>query len=134
MANPSPDLGELLTKRAELCAYHTPEAVEFGREALALFQKAVGDQHVMVADARRRLARAHYEAGELEAALAEIEAALAIFAAIHPVGSEFVQDARALRMLVRHDLGEPRALDGIEEVIASLGTKHVLGHRLEQLR
>jgi serine/threonine protein kinase len=107
MPYPSPDLGDVLRKRAELCGHDTPESVDFAREALALYRAAVGDEHVMVADARRLLARTLYEAGALEPALEEIEAALAIFAAVHPIGSEFVPETQALELLIRRALAGP---------------------------
>jgi hypothetical protein len=107
MPYPSPDLGDVLRKRAELCGHKTPEAVDFAREALALYRAAVGDEHVMVADARRLLARTLYEAGALEPALEEIQAALAIFAAVHPIGSEFVPETQALELLIRRALAGP---------------------------
>jgi tetratricopeptide (TPR) repeat protein/predicted Ser/Thr protein kinase len=96
MAYPSPDLGKVLSERAQLCDHKTPEAVEFAGEALELYRKAVGDEHVMVAEARKLLAQTHYEAGALEAARQEIEAALAIFAAVAPIGAERVPLAEAL--------------------------------------
>jgi tetratricopeptide (TPR) repeat protein len=133
MPYPGPDLGDELNRRARICEYRSPEAVEFAREALALYHKAVGDEHVMVASGRTLLARTLYEAEQLEPALEEIEAALAIFAAVDPVGSEFVAAARALAMLIRHGLGEPSALEGIEDVLASLPTTHELAERLAAL-
>jgi serine/threonine protein kinase/tetratricopeptide (TPR) repeat protein len=96
MVYPSPELGIMLSQRAELCEYGTPEAVELAREVLALQREAVGDPHVMVADAHKQLARAHYAAGALEPAREEVEAALATFAAVAPIGAEFVPETEAL--------------------------------------
>ncbi|HVI00357.1 MAG TPA: serine/threonine-protein kinase [Enhygromyxa sp.] len=102
MVYPSPDLGKLLTERAQLCDYGTDESVAFAREALALYLEAVGDQHVMIAGAREVLARAHYQRGELKPAGEEIAAALAIYAAVAPIGAEKVPEAEALAELIRH--------------------------------
>jgi serine/threonine protein kinase len=134
MPYPGPDLGDVLNRRAEICKNRSPEAVDFAREALALYREAVGDEHVMVASVRTKLARTLYEAGELEPALEEVDKALAIHAAIHPIGSAFVPETKALRMLIRYALGEPGALDGIDELLASMPKKHVLKQRLEALR
>jgi serine/threonine protein kinase/tetratricopeptide (TPR) repeat protein len=134
MPYPSPDLGDVLRKRAELCGHETAEAVELAREALALYRQAVGDQHVMVADARKLLARTHFEAGQLGPAREEVETALAIFAAVAPIGSEFVPETQALAMLIHHGLGEPGALDGLDALLVSLPKKHALTQRLEALR
>ncbi|HLT38587.1 MAG TPA: serine/threonine-protein kinase [Enhygromyxa sp.] len=134
MAYPSPDLGALLTDRAMLCGHASPESIAFAREALELYRKAVGDQHVMVADTRRMLARTLYEAGELEAAREEVEAALTIFAAVAPIGAEFVPLAEALKILIRHAQGEPEALDGVEGVIGKLPDDDALRRRLVELR
>jgi serine/threonine protein kinase len=134
MAYPSPDLGKVLSQRAQLCELDTPEAVEFAREALELYLEAVGAQHVMVAEARKVLAQAHYEAGELEAAREEIEAALTIFAAVAPIGAERVPQAEAVAMLIRHGLGEPRALDGREELLGKLPESSTMAKRLAELR
>jgi hypothetical protein len=45
-----------------------------------------------------------------------------------------VPDTRALEMLILHDLGEPDALDGIDELLASLPKDHKLALRLAALR
>jgi hypothetical protein len=134
MPYPGPDLGDVLNRRAMICDHRSPEAVDFAREALTLYRAAVGDEHVMVASARTRLAQTLYEAGKLEPALEEVDSALAIHAAIHPIGSEFVAVTQALRMLIRHALGQPGALDGRSELLAELSTSHPLAQRLAALR
>jgi tetratricopeptide (TPR) repeat protein len=108
MVYPAADLGKLLTERAQLCEQGTPEAVEFAREALTLYRAAVGDQHVMVAAAHKLLALTLYEAGMLEAALEEVEVALTIFAAVDPIGAEFVPETEALARLIRERLAALR--------------------------
>jgi serine/threonine protein kinase/tetratricopeptide (TPR) repeat protein len=134
MPYPGPDLGDVLNRRATICDHRSPEAVDFAREALTLYRAAVGDEHVMVASAHSRLAQTLYEAGKLEPALEEVDTALAIHAAIHPIGSEFVDVTQALRVLIRHALGQPGALDGLSELLAKLSTSHPLAQRLAALR
>ena len=134
MAYPGADLGAVLTRRSGLCNDRAPGSVDFAREALALYRAAVGDEHVMVASARTQLASTLFEAGELEAARGEVETALAIYTAIHPIGAEFVDKTKALELLIRHGLGEPGALDGLDELLPKLGKEKKLSARLAALR
>ena len=134
LPDPSPDLGEVLTQRSELCDYKAPDAIRYAREAHELYRRAVGESHVMVANSHRRIARIHFENGELEPALEQIELSLAMFEAVAPIGADLVVDAQALRMLIRHALGHQDALADIDEVLAELSPKHNLHPRLAALR
>ncbi len=86
MTYPSAILGNLIKRRVAICDYATPEAVEWGERNLKLYLEALGEFHPATATVLVDLAKAQRSAGQLGAALATIDRALAVYAKIEPDG------------------------------------------------
>ncbi len=118
--------GVALDQHARVLAmlHRSVEAIEVGREAVALWERALGTQHPKIANALASLARGYRAQGQLADADAALHRSLAVLIAAHGPDSVHLADTyKELARLgaERHDLDATRrAADAMLRVLAPL--------------